>query len=742
MEMRMLAGPSGLLEDMLVSRLFRPKLNMFGRSDWVSASSVTPDIGSNRISLQGGAIPRPATGLSPKQAELVASSNPYRADVDGLRAIAIMVVVFYHTGLPGFNGGFVGVDIFFVISGFLITNLVKAGLDKGTFRLSGFYERRMRRLAPALIVVLLASYGVAFLYFTQLDFELFSKSVVATSSFLSNVYFMRSGNYFAVDSAFKPLLHTWSLAVEEQFYLLYPVLLFALLRWCKSWTFAIIVVFFLVSLMGSAFGVVYAPEQTFYLLPGRAWELLLGAALSLRLMAIRADRLIREIMACVGAALIAVAVCLLTSRSLFPGWNALLPCVGAALIIWANVDKTFLARVLAHPYIVFIGLISYSLYLWHWPIITFYKYIVNERMSASDTGIVILLSVLVAALCWKFVEQPFRRRSNGFSKRGIFLMTGGATACVAVLGLWGGLSQGLPQRLSDQAVRYGSARWDSNPQASNCAEKSPNRVLEGHFCTVGNGDPEQPDFLVWGDSHADVWMPVFDTMARQRNLMGWFAVHAGCPSILGIKLLGKSPFHKCQEFNEAVARAIAHKSIHDVVLISRWSLYVYGDEVPDNEKRGNPDPIIVPADADNGSESVEAKKIVFERGVKETIKFLTSHRVKTWIFDEVPLQTTNIPNYLARNAIRGRTSEGRLRSEVFAREEFARAVFDRANSSFTRHIDPVAMLCPDNELRCHIEADGKSLYTDHNHLSVFGSWTLRQLLLPMFDEISGDVERR
>ena len=205
--------------------------------------------------------------------------SSYRADVDGLRAIAVMAVVLYHTSVPGFSGGFVGVDVFFVISGFLITNLVGSGVNNKAFSFSEFYERRARRLAPALALVLLISYVVAFIYFTQIDFEQFSKSLFATSVFLSNVFFMRqTDNYFAVDSAFKPLLHTWSLAVEEQFYLFYPAILVFLLRVARSYVVHWIIALLLISLVISCMGVWYAPQAAFYLLPSRAWELLLGAA--------------------------------------------------------------------------------------------------------------------------------------------------------------------------------------------------------------------------------------------------------------------------------------------------------------------------------------------------------------------------------------------------------------------------------------------------------------------------------
>jgi peptidoglycan/LPS O-acetylase OafA/YrhL len=707
-------------------------------------ASMEASATSNRLLRQQESLTRLLTGSSPLQSELPVHKSSYRADIDGLRAIAVLAVVLFHCGVPGFGGGFTGVDIFFVISGFLITGLVKSGIDDRTFSFAEFYERRMRRLAPALALVLLSSFAVAFVYFTQFDFDQFSKSLFATSAFFSNVYFMRlTGGYFAVDSTFKPLLHTWSLAVEEQFYLLYPLFLVFVIRWAKSRLIQIVVALLFASFAASCVGVVLAPEATFYLLSGRAWELLLGAIVSLAMITLPLDWRIREGMAWLGMLCIVVAIGLLSSDSPFPGWNALLPCVGTALVIWANSERTSITRTLSHPCVVFFGLISYSLYLWHWPLITFYRYIVNERLSPSATAIIIAGSVGLAWLSWKFVERPIRRRSNGISRRNIFVLTGCTTACLATLGLWGALSGGLPQRLSDQVVRYGSGRWDIDLKSRNCMETSVSRALEGSFCTVGGGDVSRPSFFVWGDSHASALMPAFDEMARQKDLSGWFATHAGCPSLLGIRLLQTPRPQKCDEFNEAVARAIVKQGIRDVVLVSRWSLYIYGyEEIPNGEKRWLPDPILAGVNGSAVGDSVEAKKQIFERGVKDTLEFLKTHGVRTWIVYEVPLQRVDVPNYLARNALLGKPSEGRLRSEVLARQEFIRAVFARTNSDLTHHVDPLSILCPESEPHCRLEADGKSLYSDYNHVSVYGNKILEPLFTPMFDMLSRHVKTK
>jgi peptidoglycan/LPS O-acetylase OafA/YrhL len=659
--------------------------------------------------------------------------SSYRADIDGLRAIAVMAVVLYHTSVPGFGGGFVGVDVFFVISGFLITNLVGSGVKTKSFSFSEFYERRARRLAPALAVVLLSTCLAAFIYFTPIDFEQFSKSLFATSIFLSNIFFMRqTANYFDVDSALKPLLHTWSLAVEEQFYLLYPAILVLLLRTARSYVIHWIIALLLISLAASSIGVWYAPQAAFYLLPSRAWELLLGAAVSLCPLTVPFERYLRELLAVIGLGCIGLSVWLLTSQSPFPGLNALLPCIGTALILWSSGDGLFVTRLLSLRYMVFIGLISYSLYLWHWPIIIFWKYVVNEQMSWGDVGVVILASISLAALSWKFVEQPFRRGNSVLKLRGrqVFFATGSAIALFATIGIVGVVGNGLPQRLSPQVLKYAAGKLDGNPREVECLER-PERVLRGDFCAVGSRDTSKPHFLVWGDSLTDSWMPVFDDMARAEHLTGWFAEHQGCLPLVGVRQFQSSTSGGCQEFTEFVANAVARNDIHEVVLISRWSWYIYGYEGV--SEIGLHAPIIDSMrSGDSAAEGVEARQRIFERGVQQTLALLIKNRARVWIVDEVAGQLMDIPTYLARNASSGRRSEGRLRSEVIARQAFVRDVFNRNQSDLVRRVDPNILLCPVQESRCHIEADGMSLYLDTAHLSTFGARTVGSIFNPMF----------
>ena len=304
------------------------------------------------------------------------SSNQlkYRAYIDGLRAIAVLAVLFFHADI-GCGGGYVGVDVFFVISGYLITGLILKDLDGGQFQLVKFWERRVRRILPAVAVVLLACLATGWFLLFSLDFKELGESVLAQALLVSNIYFWRESGYFAQAAEMKPLLHTWSLAVEEQFYLLFPFLLIAFKRFSRKSLVPGILLLCCISFSLSVYCSYRHASVNFYFLPTRAWELLLGSFLAAIPAQRTSTRWLTESLSSGGLLAILCAVFFYGPDTRFPGISALLPCVGAALIIWAN-DHTLtcVGKLLAIRPVVFIGLISYSLYLWHWPMLVFASY--------------------------------------------------------------------------------------------------------------------------------------------------------------------------------------------------------------------------------------------------------------------------------------------------------------------------------------------------------------------------------
>ncbi len=377
----------------------------------------------------------------------------YRPDIDGLRSVAILPVVATHVGIL-LHGGFVGVDVFFVISGFLITKLIWGETLDGSFSIANFYLRRIVRILPALFVMIAACLVVGFFILYPIDYSDLSKSAIAALLSLSNVYFWSVAGYFTDGAKLKPLLHTWSLGVEEQFYVLFPIILTLLARYAKRFAVAIVALIVVASFVLSCLQLPGDPRSTFYLLPARAWELGVGALLAMYPLSIARRPVVQQVAATLGLALIAGAVLLYTDRTPFPGPAALPPVLGAALIIWAggtNAERPWVNRLLSWAPIVFIGQISYSLYLWHWPVLTVAR-IVGELTPAGKVGVV-ALSFVLAVLSWRFVERPFRKlRSTGHASR-VFVGAAAAAVLLAAPATASIASDGFEARLSPAEAR-------------------------------------------------------------------------------------------------------------------------------------------------------------------------------------------------------------------------------------------------------------------------------------------------
>ena len=389
----------------------------------------------------------------------------YRPDIDGLRAIAVLSVIFFHTGISGFSGGFVGVDVFFVISGYLITSIILKDIKSGEFSIARFYERRIRRIFPPLFTVITFTVVVSAFLFDSNSFESFGRSITATTFFCSNVLFWKESGYFDASSITKPLLHTWSLAVEEQFYIFFPLLLIGITRFSKNRYLQWIVGISLVSLMMSIIGVYTHQVITFYLLPTRAWELLFGSFLSLEVIPKLESNVQRNLVSFIGLSLIIFSICFYTESTLFPGVAALAPVLGASFIIHSGKGgASIVKKLLSYKPIVYIGLISYSLYLWHWPLIVFSKYLIMRELTFFETLGIIITTFIISVISLKFIEKPFRVNYPLISNRKIFVISSFIMSMSSIIGLIIYYQNGMPYRsAANKDVLFVQRDWNKEP---------------------------------------------------------------------------------------------------------------------------------------------------------------------------------------------------------------------------------------------------------------------------------------
>ena len=634
----------------------------------------------------------------------------YRAYVDGLRAVAVLPVLFFHANL-GFTGGYVGVDIFFVISGYLITGLILKDLNAGQFYIVKFWERRVRRILPALVVVVFSTLVAGWFLLLPQAFKELGESASAQALLFSNIYFWIKSwigaGYFAPVASVKPLLHTWSLAVEEQFYLFFPFLLLAIKRFSHKSIVPAILLLGGVSFGSSVFCSYFYSSFNFYFLPTRAWELLIGAFLAATPVPERAPiRWMTESLSWGGLLAIVCAVFCYDHNTRFPGVSALLPCIGAGALIWANSHTlTSAGKLLALRPVVFTGLISYSLYLWHWPVLVFFKYWAIDPVPPGQRMLLLLTSLVLAVLSWKYVETPFRQRSIFKTRPQIFAFGFSATTVLLISGLVIFKLHGLPSRLLTSklpttALQYvnGDSRviWDH--------EVTLNEALAGNFVVLGTGNKQQPiGLLVWGDSHAMAVMPVLDLLCKEHRIRGVAATHSATTPLLGYRST-KSNFNKDDNlaYNNAVREFILKNHIPNVVIVARWD----NDEIPP-----------------------------LRSGIIATINALNGSGTRIWIMREVPIQHWDVPNALATTVWHGGDPEKIGLPLAEYQKEFKRQnpIFEGLAAKYAgiTVLDPTYFLVSSNNL-CRVVEGGKPLYCDNSHLTATGAMLLRPLFEPIF----------
>jgi peptidoglycan/LPS O-acetylase OafA/YrhL len=492
----------------------------------------------------------------------------YRAEIDGLRAVAVLPVIAFHAGLGLFSGGFAGVDVFFVLSGYLITAILLDALAQDRYSLTDFYVRRARRLLPALGVVVLACVPFAWMWMGPAAFESFARSVMAVGLFASNILFWQEGGYFATAAEAKPLLHTWSLAVEEQYYLLFPPLLALMWRRARRHVFIIIAVLAVGSFMLAVITVGPRPEAAFYLAPTRAWELLAGSLAAL--VATRQPARPRDAPAALGLAMILATFLLYDADTPFPSAWTLLPVAGSVLVIRYAQAGTCTAALLSCRPLVGIGLISYSAYLWHQPLFAFARLRSLDAPAPWVMGLLAGAALGLAWLTWRYVEQPFRRPGSA----PVLRVAGGVLAGFVALGLvLPQMDRGLPAGLG---VAPQMARDDHA-----CALHT--RVTQAQITACLTLAGPRPKVVLIGDSHAmAVSAALRDALAREGRVLISFA-HVGCYPIPGTTRLPEAAEAGCHALRAQAWETLAGLPGTPVMVFARWTLALRGTRFDNGE---------------------------------------------------------------------------------------------------------------------------------------------------------------
>lgn len=624
----------------------------------------------------------------------------YRREIDGLRAVAVIPVLLFHAGFEFFGGGFVGVDVFFVISGYLITSIILAEKQAGTFSILGFYERRARRILPALFVVMLACMPFALRWMSPSELRDFSKSIAAVCTFSSNVLFFMQSGYFDSATELKPLLHTWSLAVEEQYYLLYPVFLMLAWRFGKRWIIGILAGTAVVSLIAAHWGATHQPAATFYLLPTRGWELLIGSFVAFYHVhapeaARQTPEKLGQPLSLAGLLLILVAIFAFNKTTPFPSLYALIPTLGAALVILYATPGTIAGRLLGSQLLVGAGLISYSAYLWHQPIFAFVR-IATGQLSPVMAIASIAASFVLAYFSWKYVERPFRRKH--FIARNTLLRLSAASLCAFFL-----VGAFLVRSTNALLGPVTPKPSDEFQQVDACFLLNTGvEALDEKRCGLSARNGHMRVLLI-GDSHAASLYPGLREYLATKDISLSMATAAFClPLVTDFPAnTSRTATKRCAKINERVHDILKSQQF-DLVLVSSYILEWGFDRNPKWTYPG-----------------------YYGDYINELKKLRANNKVI--VIGQFPVWSEGLPNVIAKEIKWGSTlatvpnfSDKGLKDGLFELDDRMQGELQRID---VKYISVLKGLCASNSCRRYVTTDGgpQLMAVDYGHLSLFGS---------------------
>ncbi|MDO8450422.1 MAG: acyltransferase family protein [Rhodoferax sp.] len=675
----------------------------------------------------------------------------YRPDIDGLRAIAILSVVIYHAFPTHLRGGFVGVDVFFVISGFLISSIIFRSLQRGDFSFGEFYARRVRRIFPALILVLAASYTIGWFVLLPDEFKQLGKHMAAGAGFVQNIVLHQEAGYFDTASELKPLMHLWSLSIEEQFYLVFPLLIWGAWRLGLN-ALSVALLLILLSFGLNLGGIERNATKVFFMPHTRFWELLAGSVLAYVQLfksaplaywlqrcvfhplvfrhppaAERRDAILNNLLAFGGLLLIVAAVFGLHKGKLYPGGWALFPVLGACLLILAGSGAWVNRKILANRWVVFVGLISYPLYLWHWPLLSFARLMEGETPSRNIRMAVVALSFVLAWLTYRMLERPLRRGEKTWRTTAVLCALISLVGCVGYMTF---KHDGFRFRYQQLTANNAQFDWGSNNGNAGCKESYPD--FSTSYCAKSK--PTEPTIFLVGDSHsnhlypglAEVTLPTRDTVLH-------LSEHSCVPFFDVTTAIQGQPVFCTQLRNRALELAENIESVRTVILAARWPIYISGkDYSPHVEVKKH---LAINL---TGNSEITNSSAVFEIAMKATIERLLAKN-KTIIF------VLDVPelDFDPKSCVDNRPA--RLTNRIKQPCAVPRQEFDDRNRdyrSLVRSIlekypqikvfDAATELC---DLQwCWAMKDNQMLYRDNNHLSVQGSLFIARGLAKMIQK--------
>ncbi|MDC9809538.1 MULTISPECIES: acyltransferase family protein [Rhizobium] len=626
----------------------------------------------------------------------------YRREIDGLRAAAVVPVILFHAGFSLFTGGFIGVDVFFVISGFLITSIILEEMRKGTFSLVAFYERRARRLLPALFLVILCCLPFAWLWVMPEEFRDFSDSLIATSLSGANFLFWFKSGYFAPEAGEVPLLHIWSLAVEEQYYMFFPLLVIFMWKRKPNWLLATLVAIAFASLAYSEWASRVFPSANFYFLPSRAWEFLAGSICSF--IESKGKKRGSDPLSLLGFGMIAFSVFYFDETSPIPSTLAVVPVVGAMLVLLFARQGTWVAALLSTRAFITVGKISYSAYLWHQPIFAFARIRSIDPPPITEMGALACFSLVLGYLSWRFVEQPFRRSQHRLlpSRRGLTLSASAMLAAFIAFGLYGHDTRGIPWRLPEPIkdfiadsewsktclVESGSG-WDGMP-IKNC-------IFNGSHAQI---------YAILGDSLASALTPALARRLDGMNIGLEQITHSFCAPVADVSMVPLQA-RECGAFNTAAIDYLVKSKVKTVVLAASWKIffeqsrYVFkGEEVAKSDAR-------------------QRLREAFDKTVAE----LTAAGIRVVIVYPHPRGDTEIAAKVAKLMHKGMPAP----TITIPQDEFLQqslpsyAYLDDPKDKHVLRVDPAKIFCGIEAGRCDLARGGKALIFDKVHFTPTGA---------------------